>query len=481
MLKRFQGLRWKLTLSYTVVTVATLLVVELLIIVGIGAIILHSNLLPGVLIYATETFITPQVASYLDRPQPDIDSLMSWLESAFEEGLTFQSSQNPKVLFRLGDFEEDTTLAILDRNLDPLASIPESLDRSNYEDARDLLKAAQKGEGDPDKVSRMENGFLTIAVPAINDDGEVLAVVWMNMPYPPRGAFGQALSLIGGSLVLFTVTVGMIGTIFGFLTAHGLTKRLKTFACVASSWSQGDFSTFIQDHSGDEIGQLAGQLNRMAEQLQNLLQTKEELAILEERNRLARDLHDSVKQQVFATTMQVGAARSLLDEDPDSARDRLDEAQDLARLAQAELNTILHELRPTSLQDRGFVQAIRGHVRDWSRANDIEVEVHVEGDPVLTLDAEQALFRVLQEALSNIARHSQASHAKIQIAWEDDQFKMSISDDGTGFDVAVTEGKGIGLRSMRERIEALGGNLRVESAPGRGTRLSAHLKAAKGE
>ena len=83
MLKRFRGLRWKLTLSYTVVTVATLLVVEILIIAGIGIIILRTNLLPRLLIYAAETFIAPQVASYLDSPQPDIDSLTKWLETAF--------------------------------------------------------------------------------------------------------------------------------------------------------------------------------------------------------------------------------------------------------------------------------------------------------------------------------------------------------------------------------------------------------------
>jgi NarL family two-component system sensor histidine kinase LiaS len=481
MLKRFQGLRWKLTLSYTVVTVATLLVVELLLVVGIGAIVLNSNLLPGVLIYATETFITPQVASYLDRPQPDIDSLMNWLESAFVEGLTFQSSQNPKVIFRLGDFEEDTTLAILDRNLIPLARFPESIDHFDYEASMDLLKAAQAGEDDPDRIARTANGYLMIAVPAANDDGEVTGVVLMNMPYPPKDAFGQAVSLIGGSLVLFTIIVGMIGTIFGFLTAHGLTKRLKSVAGVASSWSQGDFLTFIHDRSGDEIGQLARQLNRMAEQLQNLLQTKEELAALEERNRLARDLHDSVKQQVFATVMQVGAARSLLDEDPGSAKERLAQAQELASQAQVELNAILHELRPTSLQDRGLVQAIRDYALNWSKANDIKVDVRMQEELNLALDVEQAFFRVMQETLSNIARHSEAGQVQIELRWAEEQVSMTITDDGIGFEVESADGKGIGLRSMRERVEALGGSLQVESSPGQGSRLIAELPAGKGE
>jgi NarL family two-component system sensor histidine kinase LiaS len=478
--KLFRGLRWKLTLSYTVVTVVTLLAVEILIILGMGAIILHSNLLPGVLIYATETFITPQVTNYLDRPQPDVDSLTRWLESASTEGLTFQSSQNPRILFKLGDFEGDTRLAILDRNLIQLASIPESADQFAYHNIDDLLVAARRGESDPDLISRMLNGVLTIAVPATNEGGEVVGVVVMIMPYPPQDALTQSLSLIGGSLILFTITVGMIGTVFGYITSRGFTRRLNDVSLAADSWSRGDFSTFIQDRSGDEIGQLAKQLNRMAEQLQNLLQTKEELAALEERNRLARDLHDSVKQQVFATAMQVGSARELLHEDPGAAKNHLNAAQELARQAQAELNAILREFRPTSLKDKGLVQSLKESLDDWSRVNDIESEVRTKGEFPLSLEIEQALFRVSQEALSNIARHSQASQVGVELVVENDQVVMNISDDGIGFDIAAVEGKGVGLQSMRERVEAWGGNLRVESIPGQGTRLTAQIPLVKG-
>jgi NarL family two-component system sensor histidine kinase LiaS len=477
--KLFRGLRWKLTLSYTVVTVVTLLAVEIIIILGMGVIILHSNLLSSVLIYATETFITPQVANYLDRPQPDVDSLTQWLESAFTEGLTFQSSQNPKILFELGDFEEDTMLAVLDRNLVQLASIPDSADQFSYTSIQDLLAAARSGERDPDLISRMVNGVLTIAVPATNESGKVVGVVVMIMPYPPQDALTRSLSLIGGSLILFTITVGMIGTVFGYITSRGLTRRLNNVSLAADSWSQGDFSTFIQDRSGDEIGQLAAQLNRMAEQLQNLLQTKEELAALEERNRLARDLHDSVKQQVFATAMQVGSARALLDEDPGVVKDHLNAAQELARQAQAELNAILRELRPMTLKDKGLVQAFKESLDDWSRVNDIEIEVRINGEFPLSLGIEQALFRVSQEALSNIARHSQASHVEVELVVEKDQVVMNISDDGIGFDVAAVGGMGVGLHSMRERVEAWSGSMRVESMPGQGTRLTAQIPLSK--
>jgi NarL family two-component system sensor histidine kinase LiaS len=475
MFRLFRGLRWKLTLSYTIVTVATLLVVEIILIVGIGYLIIHSNLLPTALIYAMETFITPQVATYLDRHQPDVESMTEWLKSAFADGLTFQSSQNPKIIFELGELEQGTSLIVLDQNLDQLTSIPGSTESMSYRGAEDLLKAAQNGKNDPDSIARIDNGFLTTAVPVSSEEGSVLGVVVMIMPYPPRGSITQALSLVGVSLILFTIVVGLIGTVFGYFTARGLTKRLSTVSLATNSWSQGDFSTFINDRIGDEIGQLAQQLNRMAEQLQNLLQTKEELATLEERNRLARDLHDGVKQQVFAAAMQVGAAQALLDKDTRAAKERLNEAEELTRQAQTELNIIIHELAPVTLQDKGLFQALKEHVADWSRVHHITADVNLRGEGALPLEVEQALFRVAQEALSNIARHAEAKNAEIEMEWEKDEVVISISDDGRGFDVAAAEGKGVGLRSMSERVKVLGGSLRVESLPEHGTSLTARI------
>ena len=120
----FGRLRWKLTLSYTLVTVATLLVLELCLIAGIGLLVINSNILPRALISAVDFFIVPQVAMYLDQPQPDVESLAEWLEVASTEGITFHSSQNPKISFRLGDLDQRLSLIVLDQNLNWLAGIP---------------------------------------------------------------------------------------------------------------------------------------------------------------------------------------------------------------------------------------------------------------------------------------------------------------------------------------------------------------------
>jgi len=219
----------------------------------------------------------------------------------------------------------------------------------------------------------------------------------------------------------------------------------------------------------------------MAEQLQNLLHTRQELAALEERNRLARDLHDGVKQQVFATAMQLGAARALIEKDAKAALKHLDQAEQLARQAQKELTAIIRELHPATLESQGLATTIKEQIAEWSRHNKISTEVTIPADISLPKEIEQTFFRLTQEALSNIARHSQATHIEVELACDRDDVSITIADNGKGFDVASVEGEGVGLRSMRERIGALGGNFKVESNPGDGTRLIARCQINKGE
>jgi NarL family two-component system sensor histidine kinase LiaS len=264
----------------------------------------------------------------------------------------------------------------------------------------------------------------------------------------------------------------IVGALFGFITARGLTRRLRNLVNAASAWGEGDFSVVARDNSGDEVGQLANQLNRMAEELKMLLQMKQELATVDERNRLARELHDSVKQQLFATGMQVGAARALLARNDPSADERLAEAERLAHSAQQELKMIINELRPAALENKGLAAALRDFTQEWSRHSGIEAHITYQGERELPLTLEQALFRVSQEALANVARHSDASRVDVRVTWTQHTVTLRIIDDGRGFhtDTSLRNG-GVGLKSMRERLEPLAGNLVVESAPGHGTSL----------
>jgi signal transduction histidine kinase len=251
--------------------------------------------------------------------------------------------------------------------------------------------------------------------------------------------------------------------------ARWLTCRLNKLSDAAAAWGQGDFSVSVNDNTGDEISDLADGLNHMSQELQNMMETRQNLAALEERNRLARELHDSVKQQIFAITMTLGAAKLQWEENPEQAQRELDSANQLARQAQGELSTLIHTLRPMQLEDQGLVEALREHIRDWEKRSKIPTIFQVEGSGNVFKETEQALFRITQEALSNINRHSSATAASVILHFNTTQLLMEISDNGRGFDVAQ-EYRGMGLHSMRERIQAIGGQLDMVSSEN-GTRL----------
>lgn len=215
---------------------------------------------------------------------------------------------------------------------------------------------------------------------------------------------------------------------------------------------------------------------KLVEELQAAQKKLQELAVIEERNRLARDLHDSVKQQVFAISMQLSAARTSMSES-DKAYQSVAEAERLAQQAGAELTTLIRELRPPGLEKKALPSAIREHVEEWSRQNKIEAEMNIDENLSVDLQAGQALFRVLQEALANIVRHSQASKVTVMLKSEDGQVTLAIEDNGTGFDSEKIV-KGVGLDSMQERLAAMNGKLGISSQEAKGTRIVATVRSA---
>jgi NarL family two-component system sensor histidine kinase LiaS len=172
--------------------------------------------------------------------------------------------------------------------------------------------------------------------------------------------------------------------------------------------------------------------------------------------------------------MQVAAAQSLIDRDPDAAKVRLSQAERLVSQAQRELTTLIQELRPAALAGKGLGAALRDYCADWSRQSGILAALRLFGEQHTPLAVEQALFRVAQEALANVARHSGAAAVDVHLAWTEQQLCLSVEDNGHGFCAAEADGAGIGLRSMRERVEGLGGTLLVGSSSS-GTSLSACL------
>jgi NarL family two-component system sensor histidine kinase LiaS len=178
--------------------------------------------------------------------------------------------------------------------------------------------------------------------------------------------------------------------------------------------------------------------------------------------------------------MQLGAASALIDNDPQAAKTHVEEAQKLAQAARDELGVLIHELRPVALAGRSFAEALRDYASDWSRQTKITATTNVTGQGNLGPNMEQTLLRVAQEALANVARHSQASQVEINLTYDPQTTTLKITDNGQGFDPASVK-KGVGLDSMQERLKAIGGSLTVDSKAGGGTTVMAIATVQKGK
>lgn len=484
---RFRTLQWKLTLSYTWVTTAVAAAV--FIIFFLIAVSLVGLFLPDVA-SAFQPVLRPvnsQIAEFLEQTPPDLIGLRAWLDSS-QQGDEFQvksqsASGASTIRFSNVSFAAVVSSAGELLAFEPGDNLNQSVEDLIFAEALPAYEQALLGETDSELLTAVhpENNDIFVAVPAFGAEQEPIGVfiLVMDLPNTQTDLF-TANNLLGTLplLLIIFVVAGFTGTIFGFIASRGFSRRLHRLAETAAAWSGGDFSTYMQDNSGDEIGQLARRLNQMAEQLQNMAQTRAELATLEERNRLARDLHDSVKQQVFATAMQLGAAQAMMDANPEAAKTHLQEAEQLAQQAQQELTGLIQELRPAALAGNGLVDALRGYAEDWSGRTAITIQVTVAGERPLPLPVEQPLFRVAQEALANVARHSRAQCVTIHLEWQADVLTMTIQDDGAGFDMN-TATYGMGLSSMQERLVQLNGRLTIHSTPEQGTRLTATLPLEK--
>ena len=222
---------------------------------------------------------------------------------------------------------------------------------------------------------------------------------------------------------------------------------------------------------------LAEQLGMMLE-VQRLRQDAEAMAVLEERQRLARDLHDSVTQSLYSLTLFSRAGREAA-EDGDTARlhHSLAELERNTLHALREMRLLLYELRPADLEQEGLTRAIQLRLDTVERRVGLQLDVHLDELPPLPPSSELELYHIMVEALNNVVNHAAASRLSVVLARGSGQLRLHIVDDGRGFDPAQSRG-GQGLRNIRERVARLNGQLVISSAPGSGTRLEAVIPCA---
>jgi signal transduction histidine kinase len=204
-----------------------------------------------------------------------------------------------------------------------------------------------------------------------------------------------------------------------------------------------------------------------------LYERSRELTIAEERSRLAHELHDAVSQKLFSLRLTAQAAAALVDRDPARAKGALQQVAELAGEATEELRAAVVELRPAALDEDGLVHTLRTQVQVLDRAHTARVTFHGSGIRALPAAQEEALLRVAQEALHNALRHSGGALVTVSLTRGATGTLLTVTDDGTGFDPTTVRsaGRHLGLVSMRDRADGVGGRLTVTSAPGRGTTI----------
>jgi signal transduction histidine kinase len=250
-------------------------------------------------------------------------------------------------------------------------------------------------------------------------------------------------------------------------------KRFDQVSSATDRWSEGDFSHYINDAAGDEISQFAQRLNNMARELQSLLRSRQDMAISEERTRLARELHDSVTQLLYSVTLYAEATAELLDSgDTKTAAGHLRELRDTAQEALREMRLLIFELHRPALEKGGLAAALQARLDGVERRGGIHAELLVEGTEQITRTVQEELYNIAHEALNNALKHAHANSVIIHLRFGENATEMEITDDGMGFEPAGDRIKGgFGIPGMQERSQKIGGAFHITSAPGKGTNV----------
>jgi signal transduction histidine kinase len=292
----------------------------------------------------------------------------------------------------------------------------------------------------------------------------------------PDSSVGPLL-IAGAALLLLLIPVG---TAFGIWNTRPLVKRLGTLAAATGDFADGNLARRVPYGIPDEVGKVERGFNEMASRIQAMTvdQTKlvDERARTDERARIARELHDSVSQDLFSVGLIAGGLQRAL---PASSplQPEIASMRETIESAMSEMRAMLLELRPALLDERGLASALTDLCTAYRERLGVTIDARIEPIQVLP-PADHALLRVAQEGIANAVRHADARHIGVDLARRDGHTELIVADDGRGFDErAATSTHGLGLRIMHERLRELGGTLVVTSEAGRGTRLAASIPA----
>jgi signal transduction histidine kinase len=292
-------------------------------------------------------------------------------------------------------------------------------------------------------------------------------------------------SLVAPLILVVAAVAALISIVFGL---RSIVRPLQQLDAQAAQLAWGDFNAVKTPVGGtQEIEDLRHTLNYLSQQIRAYQQGMRGYidAITrgqeEERKRLARELHDDTVQDLIALSHRIEMARRTLQHDPAAASQRLDELKALVDESLAELRRFTRALRPIYLEDLGLLPAIEMLVRDVEATGGLSASFRATGQPRrLTEEIELTLFRIAQEALTNVVQHAQASTVDLVLDFTPDEVLLTVEDNGVGFSVpdrpeGLARAGHFGLVGMRERAALVGARLTLASQPGAGTRVAVHV------
>lgn len=283
-----------------------------------------------------------------------------------------------------------------------------------------------------------------------------------------------------------TVTALIGGAVIGFYNGRKLKRNLQSLAWAADRLTAGELDTRISVKGEDEIAELAEQFNQMAARIElqvgslqrlvkenaELHQQARQLAVDEERGRLARELHDSISQQLFAIMMTMASCARMIDKDIDKAKHQFGIIEVIAAQAQAEMRALLLHLRPVQLEGKQITEALRELLSELKQKHPVDYIWEIEDIDDLPIGFEAHLFRISQEALSNALRHSHATRIELSLKQHKSTIVMRITDNGKGFDTRGERAtSSMGLSNIEERTQEMGGMWEIISTEDKGTAI----------
>ena len=487
-MRRWSGLQARMTISYVMVTIVAVLLLELALFAFLAFYLLKSG--GGIVPKLHQT--AQQYAQAVTTKVKDGTLASHPVISLGEHGATATAgesitSDKAVVVPYINGSQKELqafTFALL---IAPDKHIVATSYPSHYPMGTDIaelladktsaIETALRGTSSGDtSISFTTNNIAYAVEPVWNSRHTLIGALYTQTPLPSLNghAITSFVVLFIGSSILLLIVVAPIGAFFGMVTTFGLVRRLRNLATATTAFADGHYAQRVPVKGKDEVGQMEYQFNRMAEQLALSMARQKELvesnARLAERSRISRELHDAISQDLFSLRMIAGGLQTAVPEDS-PVQPQIATLEQTTTNMIREMRALLLELRPSQLEELGLAEALEELAKAYHTRLGITVTTHITAVPLNTR-IEHALLRVAQEAITNAARHANASMITLTLEPEPQAVALTITDNGKGFQLAKLDVQhGLGLRLMQERIEELHGTFFLHSEPCQGTRL----------